>query len=71
MLFLQSSYALTLCWKGRVSELEVYLCELFLDKLSSVLEGVDVNFSSEEISQICSLAIELSLTGAHRVHSVN
>jgi hypothetical protein len=59
------------CWKERVSELEEYLLELFLDKLNAALEGGELNFAPDEISHIVSLAIELGLTGAHRVHGVN
>lgn len=54
-----------------MSELELYLMEVFVDKLNEALEGGELNFTPDEISHIVSLAIELGLTGAHRVHGVN
>jgi hypothetical protein len=54
-----------------VSELEEYLTYLFIDKLDSSIEHGELSFTPEEISNVIELAIEFSLTGAHRVHSVN
>ena len=54
-----------------MSDLEAYLIAVFIDKLNEALEGGELNFTPDEISHIVSLAIELSLTGAHRVHGVN
>ena len=54
-----------------MSELEEYLTYLFIEKLDASLENGELSFTHEEISQVIELAIESSLTGAHRVHSVN
>jgi hypothetical protein len=72
MLFLQSSYVLTLCWKGRVSELEEYLMELFLDKMGVVLAEEELEFTPDEIAHIKSLALESVLNSkSYKLHGVD
>jgi hypothetical protein len=44
-----------------VSELEEYLCELFLSKIEAALADNEIEFTPDEISQVVSLSIQNAL----------
>ena len=69
MLSLQSSYALTLCWKGKLIELEEYLLDLITHKIEAALADQDVSITSDELLSVVSLAIEYTLSSkAMKIH---
>jgi len=69
MLFLQSSYVLTLCWKGKLTDLEDYLTVLIVQKLEAALADQDLEITQDELAQVVSLAIEYTLSSrSTRLH---